>query len=357
MAQVKKIRLMKRRRFTITFSGKTLPQLLFWTVAYFILLNIFTGSSPWKKIDHIYTAIFLVTLIMAVTVNFWVVMPRYLHRKRYGLFMLFTAINILAFTFFNQVLFDRLIDYVLPGYYFISYYAYTDLLRFFFVFVTLTTLLHLSWEWYRLQETRHRMVVLEKEKVDAELKAFTNQVNPHFLFNSLTVLYSLSLKNAGETSGAIIKLSDILRYVIYESSAGQVALRSEVALIHNYIDLQRYRVDDSARIEFSTEIEDENARIMPMLFLPLVENSFKHGIKGDVAGTFISIVLQSANGVITFRIGNNKSDAVSVERPAGGIGLKNIKDRLALVYPGRHSLEVRESEKLFWVELKLDLAG
>jgi sensor histidine kinase YesM len=320
-------------------------------------LNIFTGSGQWKKIDQIYTAIFMVTLMMAVAVNFRVIMPRYLHHKRYGLFILFTGINILAFTFFNQVLFDRLIDYVLSGYYFISYYAYTDLLKFFFVFVTLTTLLHLSWEWYQLQETRHRMVVLEKEKIDAELKAFTNQVNPHFLFNSLTVLYSLALKNSGETSGAIIRLSDILRYVIYESSTGKVALRSEVALIHNYLALQRYRTDDSARIAFSVEIEDESVQIMPMLFLPLVENSFKHGIKGDVAGTFINIVLQSANGVVTFRIGNNKSDAASVEKPAGGIGLKNIRERLALVYPGRHSFEVSETEELFWVELKLNVGG
>lgn len=346
---------MKKRTFTIRITGKILAQLLFWTVAYFVLLNIFSGPGQWKKIDYLYTSIFLVTLLMPVTVNFWFIVPRFLNRKKYSLFALLTGVNILAFTFFNQLLFDKLIDYVLPGYYFISYYEYTDLLKFFFVFVMLTTLLHLSWEWFRLQETRHRMAVLEKEKIDAELKAFTNQVNPHFLFNSLTVLYSLSLKGSTETPGAIIKLSDILRYVIYESSVGMVSLASEVSLINNYITLQRYRVDNSARIEFETEIGEEDVRIIPMLFLPLVENSFKHGVKGDVSGTFIHITLQSAGEVITFRIENNKSEAMSVEKPAGGIGLKNIQHRLALVYPGRHSFEVNESEKMFWVELKVNV--
>lgn len=346
---------MKELTFSFRITGKILAQLLFWTVAYFVLLNIFSGPGQWKKIDYLYTSIFLVTLLIPVTVNFWFIVPRFLNRKRYFLFVVLTGVNILVFTFFNQLLFDRLIDYVLPGYYFISYYEYTDLLTFFFVFVVLTTLLHLSWEWFRLQETRHRMAVLEKEKIDAELKAFTNQVNPHFLFNSLTVLYSLSLKGSTETPGAIIRLSDILRYVIYESSVGTVPLASEVSLINNYIALQRYRANDSAGIEFKTAIEDEDARIIPMLFLPLVENSFKHGVKGDVSGTFIHIVLQSADGVITFRIGNNKSDTISVEKPAGGIGLKNIKHRLALVYPDRHSFEVSESAKEFWVELKVNV--
>jgi hypothetical protein len=354
MAYAEKTQLMLRLKSNLPAVVRIPGQIVLWTAAYFILLNIFSGSDKWQKIDYLYTSIFMATLIMAVTVNFWIILPRYLNRKRYALFFLFTAVNIAASTFFNQILFSKLIDYILPGYYFISYYDYFDLLKFFFVFVGLTTLLHLSWEWFQLQETRHLLVMLEKEKINAEFKALMNQVNPHFLFNSLTVLYSLALKHAAETPGAIIKLSDILRYVIYESAAGEVPLTSEITLLHNYIDLQRYRVDASARITFDTDVQDPAIPIVSMILLPLVENSFKHGVKGDIENTFIDIRLHVAQGVINFSIVNNKSDVEPTEKSEGGIGLKNIEERLTLIYGRRHTLAVSNMMKTFKVELTIN---
>lgn len=353
MVETKEVDLMSKHKFKIQIRGRMLPDFLFWTISFFVLLNIFAGPGKWQKIDYIYTSIFITTLIMAVTVNFWLIMPKYLSRKLSVLFLLFTALNILVFTFFNQLLFDKLIDYILPGYYFISYYEFGDLLKFFFVFVTLTTLIQLSREWFQLQETHHSMVVLEKGKIDAELKALTNQVNPHFLFNSLTVLYSLALKNSAETSGAIIKLSDILRYVIYDAASGKVSLKSEINIIRNYIDLQRYRIDPTTRIDFKEEIEDENTEVIPMLFLPLVENSFKHGVKSEVSAMFITIVLKSVGGVVNFTITNNKSDMPSNEKASGGIGLKNIEDRLKLVYKNAYTFSVSQTDTAFTVNLKM----
>lgn len=333
--------------------AKLLWQLVFWTISYFILLNMFSDGAVYRKIDYIYTSVFLATLILAVTVNEWVLVPRYLNRRRYSLFFFLCVITIVGGTFFNQLLFSRLIDYVLPGYYFISYYSFADLLKFFVVFVGLTTMLHLSSEWFRLQEDRHRLVLLEKEKINAELRALTSQVNPHFLFNSLTVLYSLSLKNSRETSGAIIKLSDILRYVIYESAKGEVPLSSEIVLIQNYIDLQRYRVDRSARVTFTTDVQNNSILISPMILLPLVENSFKYGIQGGLGGVLIEIQLQSAGGVVNFHIVNNKSYEAPTERPSGGFGLKNIEERLRLIYRDRHIFEVTETEHQFTVRLQI----
>jgi sensor histidine kinase YesM len=258
-----------------------------------------------------------------------------------------------AGAFFNHLLFDKLIDYILPGYYFISYYSFGDLVKFFFVYIFLITLLDLSWEWFQLQETRHRMTVLEKEKISAELKALTNQVNPHFLFNSLTVLYSLALRKSTETPDAVIKLSDILRYVIYESAGVEVPLKSEVDLLHNYIDLQRYRIDPSTNIRFTTAIENEHIPIVPMLFLPLLENSFKHGVKGDISGTFVHMDLKSENGMITFRIENNKTRALPADGTPGGVGLKNIQERLKLMYDNRFSFSITETDSSFAVTLQV----
>jgi sensor histidine kinase YesM len=330
-----------------------IKDVIFSVAAYFVLLSIFAGSSKWQMIDHIYTSIFLATLILFGTFNAWILQPRFLDRNKYGIFIVLTTVNILIGALFNHLLFDKLIDYILPGYYFISYYSYGDLVKFFFVYVFLITLLDLSWEWFQFQETRHRMTVLEKEKISAELKALTNQVNPHFLFNSLTVLYSLALRKSAETPDAIIKLSDILRYVIYESAGGEVPLRSEVSLLHNYIDLQRYRIDPSASIRFTTDIQNENIPVASMLFLPLLENSFKHGVKGDISGTFIHMDLKSADGVITFRIENNKSKTSSGETPSGGIGMKNIQERLKLMYGDRFSFSIANTDTSFAVNLQL----
>lgn len=344
---------MEKHKFRISIRGRILPYFIFWIGSFYILLNFFSSGDQWQRIDFIYTTIFLFTLIVAVVINFWFIMPRYLNTKRYTSFFLFSAFNILLCAYFNHFLFAKLIDYVLPGYYFISYYGYQDLLKFFFVFVGLTTLLHLSWQWFLLQETQHRMVVLEKEKINAEFKALMNQVNPHFLFNSLTVLYALALDNSKETPGVIIKLSDILRYVIYDAATGPVPLKSEILMIRNFIDLQRYRVDPTTRINFTMEIENENLYIAPMLFLPLVENSFKHGVKGEIRNAFIDILLKEKEGLVSFIISNNKSDSPFNEKSQGGIGIKNIEARLILAYPDRYSFSIEETEKLFTVHLKL----
>lgn len=329
-----------------------LRHVVFWTAAYVILLSVFSGSGEWKSIDHIYTIIFMITLMMSVAVNTVVILPVFLNRSKYFWFIFLSFFNIAAFTWFNHILFDKIIDHVLPGYYFISYYTYWDLLKFFIAFAALSTLVELSAEWFQLREARHRLILLEKEKVAAELKAITNQINPHFLFNSLTVLYSLSLKDSRDTSGAILRLSDILRYVLYESSTERVPLKSEITLIENYISLQRYRIHPSTLIEFTTDVDDDNITIAPMLFLPLLENSFKHGVKGDLQNTYVNMLLTSKADKIGLAIRNNKSEQALAVTP-GGIGLKSIRDRLELMYPNRHTFVVSETATEFTVTMEL----
>lgn len=343
------------RRFVLQFRlshfYSILPQIIFWVCSYTVLLKIFSGSHPRERIDYIYTFIFISTLILSVMVHFQSTIFKYLDKGKHSLFFIAALGNILFFAFFNHLLFSKLIDYILPGYYFISYYTYLDLTRFFFVFIVLTTLLHLSWEWWQLQETRHRLIALEKEKVKAELVALTNQVNPHFLFNSLTVLYSLSLQSAAETSKAIIKLSDILRYVIYESTKPSVSISAEAEMIRSYIDLQRYRIHQSVSVRFQETIESD-IPIAPMLLLPLVENAFKHGVQGS-PGDFIEIFLQVNRHDLRFSVRNNNSNTAE-KKETSGIGIKNLEERLKLIYPEQFAFSVTENEEEFLVDLKID---
>jgi sensor histidine kinase YesM len=327
---------------------------VFWMLAYYVLLNIFSGSSSFQRVDFIYTANFLASLMMPVLLNLYLLIPGLLRKGHYFSYVLgFIGLGFL-FALLNQIIFNHLIDFVLPGYYFISFYTFGDLLKFFFAFLVITTLLQLSKEWFELNTTRQRMLRLEKEKVDAELKALANQVNPHFLFNSLNVIYSLAVNQRKESPEAILKLSDILRYVIYDSSGDHVSLDAEVRLIRNYIDLQRFRVGREANISFATEGTSTEMVLAPMLLLPLVENGFKHGIKGDIGKTFLKILLRIEENDIIFTITNNKGTASGEDIGSGsGVGLENIRNRLQLIYPDAHELDIEETEDRFLVKLTL----
>src|SRR5689334_5397167 len=329
--------------------------LAFWTASYFILLTIFaTTSGSWLMIDHIYTSIFIATLLVPVSINDLFLIKGFLNRQSYVPYLLLVAVTIVGGAWINHILFSQLIDYILPGYYFISYYEFTDLLKFFSAFVLMSTLITLSLEWFRLQEDRYRANKLEKEKATAEFKALASQVNPHFLFNSLTVLYSLAIKNSVDTAGAILKLSDILRYVIYQSTAASVSLRSELSILQDFIDLQRYRVPASTQIDLSDSISDDNIPIAPMLMLPLLENSFKHGATDASQPSFVKARAIEENGTLHFTIINNKRD--NEQSSTGGFGLKNLRERLALAYPGRYTLDISETPSTFAVSMQINLS-
>lgn len=348
--------MIKNVKYWIILIGRNsfVQHTLLWGLSFYILLNIFGGSSSFQKIDFIYTAIFMVTLMIPVELNLFLLIPHLLNRKKYVIYALLLVSGLLLFSLFNQFLFNSMIDFFLPGYYFISYYSYLDILKFFLIFLVITSLLHLSKEWFELNESRQHMILLEKEKIDAELKALSNQVNPHFLFNSLNVLYSLAIKNEKETPEAIIRLSDILRYVIYESNRETVDLSAEVNLIDNFIELQQFRISPDANIQFEQKIEDEKFQIAPMMLLPLVENSYKHGIKGEVGKTYINMKLIQKGNEIEFLIENNIGQSSEPdENQSGGVGLKNILSRLELIYPKSFTFEIRDEEDVFGVKLKI----
>jgi len=329
-----------------------LQHLIFWTVSYIILLNMFQVSAQLARIDYIYTAIFQMTIMAAVYVNLFIFIPRLLNVKKLLLFIILALMLVTAASYLNILLYRYIIDFLLPGYYFISYYSFIDVAKYMAVFVLLSSLLKLSKEWFRLSETNRHLSQLAREKAEIELKALRGQINPHFLFNSLNVLYSSALKESKDLPGMIIQLSDILRYVIYQSNKDFVTINDEIKLLSDYLGLQQFRIGERSSVNFSTKIHDEEARIAPMLFLPLVENSFKHGIKGDITETFINLELKTTESDILFEIENNKGSPDTIENNSeGGIGLNNIKHRLNLIYPRSHKLEIEETDNHFKIVL------
>lgn len=206
--------------------------------------------------------------------------------------------------------------------------------------------------WYLQEKIRKE---LENQKLQAELSFLKLQVNPHFLFNALNNIYSLAvMEKSKKTGDSIMKLSELMRYVLYEKedAENKVSLDKEIRHINSFIDLQKLRYAEDIFIHFSIEGETSGKKIPPLLLFPLIENSCKHGVLLNPEKP-VSIQINASNGVMEFSIHNFKNDYLKDE--TGGIGLENVRKRLALLFPGRHTLHIRETESEFSVELQLPL--
>lgn len=211
--------------------------------------------------------------------------------------------------------------------------------------------LKMTQEWFRNERLKNEM---EKEKITSELAMLKSQINPHSLFNNLNSIYSLAIKKSEDAPKAIVKLSEMMRYMLYDSTAGQISLSKEVEHLHNYIDLQKLRINRQTTINFETVGDIETKTIEPMLLEPFVENAFKHG---DVflAQSQIDICLKVSGDQLLFEVKNTMTQNGHVKDKHSGIGLKNIEKRLQLLYPGRHVLQIHPSSGKFSVSLSLKL--
>ena len=176
---------MNHKRLLLSLPARIAQHLVFWGLAYYILVRVFASSSEIQVTDHLYTMVFVVTIATCVYLNLLLLIPFFLNRGKYLLHVVMLALCLVAVTLLNQFTFSRIIDYILPGYYFISYFSFTDILKFMVVFTGITSLLKLSKGYFLLLESRNELVKLQKERTESELMALRAQVNPHFLFNSL----------------------------------------------------------------------------------------------------------------------------------------------------------------------------
>ncbi len=205
-----------------------------------------------------------------------------------------------------------------------------------------------------LQKQRNLAELKEQQK-NNELLALKNQMNPHFLFNTLNNLYTLALKKSDKTPEVIAKLSEILDYMLYRCNEAQVPIQREIELLENYLGLEKVRYGKRIDIQFDHQIAAD-VKIAPLLLLHFVENAFKHGVRQELDQADIQIKLQASDDEIDFSIRNSiPNDSQESSSETEGIGLQNIRRQLQLLYPKRHQLEIRKERSRFGVELKLRL--
>jgi two-component system, LytTR family, sensor kinase len=207
----------------------------------------------------------------------------------------------------------------------------------------------------RNAQIEKRQKELEKEKLNSELAFLKNQISPHFFFNTLNNIYSLISINAEDSQNAVLKLSRMMRYLLYESEHGETSLSSEIEFMNNYIDLMRLRMSDKVKLTVSFPDNQEDISIPPLLFISIIENAFKHGISYREK-SFIDINMEVTPEMITFRCTNSivkPVDKTTAEH--SGIGLENVSKRLNLLFPDRHEFIIDQTASAFDVVVKVKI--
>jgi len=299
--------------------------------------------------NFLYVMVFHLTIIAAVYYNLKTLITRFLNKSRFGLYLLSAGSLCLLTAILNFALFDYFIDKLFPSLYFISYFRIWELILIVAAYLIFTSILFLIWQ-YAL------MLIEKRDAARNELSILKAQINPHFLFNNLNTIYSMAEQKDERTSEVILKLSDFLRYILYDTSAETIPLEKEVEIIRTYVELQKERLNpEIIQVVLTTEGNFEQATITPLLLLPLAENCFKHGIGKNIGTIRINISFDGKN--LTFSTENQialREKTVSIEN--GGLGIPNVEKRLNLIYPDCHSLEYHEKDGLFQLEMKVGLS-
>lgn len=297
--------------------------------------------------NFMYVIVFHLTIAAAVYLHTNQLILKYLNQSLFRKYLLQVVGLIAGAAIINYCIFNYFLDKLFPNLYYISYFKIWELALIIFAYLLFTGGLFLTGQYAR-------MLIEKREAARNELSALKAQINPHFLFNNLNTIYSMASQKDDRTPETVLKLSDFLRYILYDTSGETIPLQKEVEIIETYISLQKERINpEITSVELETEGNFSEVRIAPLLLLPLVENCFKHGV-GKSKGE-IKIHIEFEDKYLRFRTFNTVA-LRETSHENGGIGIANVEKRLNLIYPDRHSIEFQEKDGLFWLEMKIQLA-
>ncbi len=210
-------------------------------------------------------------------------------------------------------------------------------------------------EWKQQERQRQE---LQNQTIASELRFLKTQINPHFLFNTLNSLYALTLKKSEDAPEVVLRLSEMMRYMLYECNEPQVFLTKEIAYIENYLNLEKMRLPKKIDLKFDVSGAISDVQVAPLLFIPFIENSFKHGVANQIGEGHVYIKMHCSEHRLDFSIENSRADVQQFNalsgKKSGGIGLVNVKRRLDLLYPGKNELKIEETPDLYKVALKME---
>jgi LytS/YehU family sensor histidine kinase len=330
---------------------------IFWHVVFWVSITSFfaflTYNNSKVSIEEILVlfGLFNSVNIGLFYLNYLYLIPRFLDKKLYKKYTLALIVSIVVFALGKYGLAHFFKGYELVEHgkqiSFGTFMLGSGINNIFYLF--LSSALKFAVDWF-LNERVQRD--LENQRLTAELAFLKSQINPHFLFNSLNSIYSLAYQKSDTTPEAILKLSEIMRYMLYESNDNKVDLAKELQYLQNYIDLQKIRFGNKAFVDFKITGEVGNQKIVPLLLIAFIENAFKHGVANDPSSPICLRI--NLDGTHLHFFMENKKHMMNRDNE-GGIGLNNVKRRLDLLYSGKYKLTIQDEPTLYTCELSLVL--
>jgi hypothetical protein len=323
--------------------------IFFWTIyvtgAVLIPYFVFHSNST------IFNITFFITSIICFYVNYFVVVPRFFDAdKIYKSFFAFflSVASFVVVRYFAE-------EWFLPQFFGIRNYSENTSFAFYFfdnIFYSSTTIFISTTFWffkYSIIAEEEKTQLIEAKK-NAELQALKTQINPHFIFNSLNNIYSLVYQKSDQALPAIEELGQLLRYSTKDLEKDFISLDKEIGYIDSLTALEKLRIKNPELLIIEKNINHPKLNISPMILVPFVENAFKHG---DFRGKGFQMKISDENQILSFYLLNNKRQRM--KDSVSGIGIENVKKRLAILYPKKHELIIKDSETEFVVDLKIDL--
>lgn len=331
--------------------------ILFWVVFTAIFTFVEGGYNNRFKSAFQLQLIFLPFKLFVVYLNYFWLIPAYLMKRKFGPYLFYSVLSLVLASFLHRaVMYYHFYGILYPDWDPGGFWqAYRFLQSAMVIISPLIILISLIVMWQWLTASR-RAEQLEKEKLKAELGYLRSQINPHFFFNTLNNLYGLALQKSEKTAEVVMKLSELMNYILYEADRDRVPLEKEIDQIERYIALEKIRYDNRFDLELTVEGDIEQVNIPPLILLPFVENSFKHGVNKSSADGWISIFIQIENKNFHFIIKNKINRRVEEQSPTkgNGLGIANARKRLELLFPERHRLDCRERNGEYLVDLKIE---
>ncbi|MFC0604460.1 sensor histidine kinase [Winogradskyella pulchriflava] len=348
---------MLKTDFVLKKIGQGLLHLIFWCgVLLFYTYFFGVGSNNFN--DTLVYSLFLMPITISLTyVSIYKLIPDYLITKRYFHFILYSCYTLIISTYLVMVSIFFSLIYI-SNFEYSSMNPVTKNILFVMTGIYLVTFVVSAFKLMKLNIDASKKTKTLETKIletqlklkEQELKYLKMQIHPHFLFNTLNTMYGFALKKADETPEMILKLSNLLDYLLYQADKPFVNLNDEINHIEDYISLEKMRFNDTLNVSFTKNLDSESIEIAPMLFIPFIENSFKHGvIKNGILNIDISI--ETHANTILFQIKNNSTKDSNYKN---GIGLENTEKRLKLLYPNQHQLTIKHDENEFRVALNLN---
>lgn len=318
------------------------------TVFHFVLIDHEEGQMVYEL--QWFQLVFFANYVCANLLISYVLLPRFLYQKRYWEFGLYCMMTVVAVILVEEFVLEKIFYPTTRGSDFQG-----AILSLGEVLSVLGALTGVKFAW----DSIHRQREIDELKLvvkDSELSFLNSQINPHFLFNNLNNLYSYAVEQSPKTPEIILGLSGVLRYMLYECREPFVPLLKEVEQLRNFIQLYELQIEERGAVDFTTKNVSDNYQIAPLILNVFVENAFKHSQSGQSDEIRISVSLSvDATGKLHFSCVNNYEPHEASEGESKGIGLENVKKRLALLYPERHSLSIEKSGQEYRVALQIQL--